>query len=352
MSPWNVIDGVSLHAIPLAREWEKMGHKIIVFAPKEKHVAIQKDESNVFRCYNNQRKFPYFPKWLFERPYLDEKPFLESNYEILMVENLGMMPAHLMQNIWPKIKEKAKTALIIHEGEAFLPPDFFPLAKKFDKVVCFDRRFLKVLENKISLKKIAIIPYPSFPTRLADKNEMRSELNLSKNKKIIFAFGLKMDQHFPTLDTLEKINKKIPLIFLLVTAEKGFLQTALGKKVQEKYPFIKIREEILSFGKLDKYLFAADALLLFKRNDKIAIPTTVNVCLGSGCPIFINEGGYSQTSGDEVFIYKNFDDLEKKMTAVFRGEKPNRKALDSFLNKTNATKVANTYIKLFKSLIS
>lgn len=349
MTPWNVIDGVSLHAIPLVREWEKMGHQITIFAPKEKHVFIDKDEAYVFRCYNNQRKFPYLPKWLYDKPFLDEKPFIESDYEVLVVENLGMMPGHLLLKIWRRIKKKAKTVLVIHEGEAFLPSDFFPLASQFDKIICFDKRFLKILRNKIPRSKIEIIPYPSFPKRSDDKHKARDELNLPRDKKIIFTFGLKINQHFPTLETLEKITKTIPLIFLLVAAEQGFSQSVIVKTAQEKYPFIKIREEILSFKNLDRYLFAADALLLFKRNDKIAIPTTVNICLGTGCPIFINEGGYSQISGKEVFIYKDFEVLEKKLTAVLKGQKPDRKAIDKFLNRTNSAKIAGEYIRLFEN---
>jgi hypothetical protein len=351
MSPWNILDGAAVHAELLGKEWTKLGHSLQVFAPKEEELFIQKnkDQQYVTRCYNVDRSYPY--KWIDKEASLDSRPLLENNYDVLVVENLWVLPIKPLMKIWPAISKKSKTILVIHEGWPFLTPEFFTLASKFDKITCFDKRYKKqILGKRVPSSKISIIPYPSILFEKENKNTARNKLNLPLDKKIVFTYGMEIRQHFPILPTLEKLSKQFPLEFIIASPGQNQELLDLEKKISKKYNFIKIIKGTLSDKEIYDYLHAADGLLLFKYNHKLAIPSTVNICLSSGCPIFISAGAYTEGVEKIIVKYSDFEELEKKLISLFKGKKPNQKNIDNFLQKTNITKIADEYIKLFKGI--
>ena len=121
-------------------------------------------------------------------------------------------------------------------------------------------------------------------------------------------------------------------------------------KAQDRYSFIEAREGGVTVGELYDYLHAADALLLYKQSPDIVVPSTVYLCLGSGCPIVISEGRYTESLGEEVFKYGDFDELKEKLSWVLKGGRPDRQKADEFLAQHSVQKVASQFIDLFKAL--
>jgi hypothetical protein len=344
MSPWNVACGVAVHAELVGKEWVKMGHELKLLAPIEKETqpVTAKDESYVTRCYTMDREFI---KGILKPLSLDPKPFLDSDYEFFVVQNLELMPMAELLKIWPQVKAKAKTILVIHEG--YLPPypEFYQF--DFDAIVCFDARYQEQLIRKFSLDRIHIIPYPCYPLKLGDKRQAREKLGLPQDKKIVFSYGIVIQQHFPTLLPLQELSREYPLVYLVLAAEG---RGEILDKAQDRYSFIQMREGGRTVDELYDYLHAVDALLLYKQSPDIVIPSTVYLCLGSGCPIVISEGRYTEELGDEVLKYKDFDDLKEVLAQVFEGKRPEQKAVDKFIAEKSAQKVAQEFIELFESL--
>lgn len=173
------------------------------------------------------------------------------------------------------------------------------------------------------------------------------ELGLPQDKKIVFSYGIVIHQHFPTLLPLEELSREYPLLYLVLAAEG---RSEILDKAQDRYSFIQIREEGRTVDELYTYLHAADALLLYKQSPNIVVPSTVYLCLGSGCPIVISEGRYTESLGEEVFIYRDFDELKDVLAQVFEGKKPDQKAVEKFVAAKSAKRVAQEFIELFESL--
>jgi len=137
------------------------------------------------------------------------------------------------------------------------------------------------------------------------------------------------------------------LVYLVLAAEG---RSEILDKAQDRYSFIQIREGGTTGDELYDYLHAADALLLYRQSPNIVVPSTVYLCLGSGCPILISEGRYTEGLGDEVLKYKDFDELKEVLAEVFEGKKPDEKAVEKFIAEKSAQRVAQRFIELFESL--
>ena len=179
MTPWNTSCGVAMHAETVGREWVRIGHELKVLAPVEKETqpVTGTDEPYVTRCYTMDREFI---KGILKPLTLDPKPFLESDYDVLIVQNLELMPMAELLKLWPRIKEKAATVLVIHEG--YLPPypEFY--AFEWDAVVCFDQRYVATFGRKFPKQKIHVIPYPCQPWRPGQKEAARIALGLRQDR--------------------------------------------------------------------------------------------------------------------------------------------------------------------------
>lgn len=344
MSPWNVACGVSVHAELIGREWVKNGHKLTVFAPIEKETQPRTgdDEPFVRRCYTMDREFV---KGVLKTLWLDPQPFLETDYEVFVVQNLELMPMAQLLDLWPTIKSKAVTILVIHEG--YLPPypEFYHF--NWDAIVCFDDRYHKEFSKKFPAKKLHIIPYPCHPVKLGDKNIARQKLLLPLDKKIVFSYGIQIQQHFPVLSILEQLSQEYPVLYLVLAAEG---KTELLEKVQARYDFLEVRYEAKTIDELYTYLHASDVLLLYKQSPNIVVASTVYLCLGSGCPIVISEGRYTETLNGEVFKYSDFDELRAILERIFQGGQADKTAIQSFLQKHSASRIAQQFIELALSL--
>ncbi len=340
MTPWKVACGVALHAELIGHEWVRMGYKLKVFAPIEKvtQPVTGVDEPYVIRCYTMDRE-PV--KGLLAPLYLDPQPLLEAEYNLFIVQNLELMPMGDLLKIWPEIKKRAATVLVIHEG--YLPPypEFYSF--DWDAIVCFDERYAAEFAKKFPQSRIHIIPYPCHPWKPGKKERARLKLGLPLNKKIVLSYGISVHQHFVTLPVLEQLSHTHDLIYLVLPAEG---KSEIVEKAQARFDFIEVREAVPSIGELYTYLHAADALLLYKQSPNIVVCSTIFLCAGSGCPIVISEGRYTESLGEEVLRYSDFDELGKVLNGVFEGHGVNELALRKFLQRYDASLIARQFLEL------
>lgn len=343
MTPWNVACGVSIHAELIGREWVKAGHELKVFAPREEDkLPTARDEPFVSRCYSRGQDFHGGLKGL----WLDSEPLLKSDYQFFVAQNLELLPVPELARIFFQITTKAIRILVIHEGSKSCLASSEYQTLNWDAVVCFDERYRTEFSKVFSTESIRIIPYPAQPKLLGDKEESRKKLGLPLDGRIILTYGISMQQHLPVFFAIEQLNKAFPLKYLLLAHETP---AEILNQVKAEYDFVEVREGAHSIEELYSYLHASDVLLLHKQSAGLVVSSSVYLCLGSGCPIVIYEGRYTEDLGEEVFKYKDLDELQRVLIRIFEGERPSREAIDKFLTEKAASKVASSFIELFSS---
>jgi len=343
MTPWNVACGVSIHAELIGREWVKAGHELKVFAPKEEDkLPTARDEPFVRRCYSRGKDFQGGLKGL----WLDSEPLLKSDYEVFVAQNLELLPVRELAKIFPEIRSKAITILVIHEGNKSCLASSEYQAFNWDAVVCFDERYRTEFSQVFCTERIRLIPYPAHPKLLGDKEESRKKLGLPPKRKIILTYGISVQQHLPVLLAIERLNKALPLKYLLLAHETP---AQILNQVKANYDFVEVREGAHSIEQLYSYLHASDVILLHKQSAGLVVSSSVYLCLGSGCPIVIFKGSYTKDLGQEVFKYNDLYELRELLILVFDGESPSQGAIDKFLAEKAASKVASSFIQLFSS---
>jgi hypothetical protein len=154
MAAWNTTSGVAMHAEPIGKALRAMGHKVTVFSflKTDYHGEgiTAKDESYVYRCFGTRTNTNG----------LDSRPLFEHDYDILVVEDIGMLPVSKLANVLPILKKKAKLVHVVHEN--CLPRHSWFYNINWDKVVYFDHRqdFLKKIYSDA-----VHIPFPCFEKR-------------------------------------------------------------------------------------------------------------------------------------------------------------------------------------------
>ena len=119
MGGWNIGSGASIHSELLGRELAKNNDLIVMSFYKHSFHGFNftdKDEDFVIRC---------FTKYGDKNSKLNPTPFVKYNYDIFIVEDLAMLPIDLLAKIFPKIKKKAITINIIHDGRSTYKPGFY-----------------------------------------------------------------------------------------------------------------------------------------------------------------------------------------------------------------------------------
>jgi len=260
------------------------------------------------------------------------------------------MPIEKVFAIRSKIKEKAKTVLVVHEGRIPSNPSLFQFG--WDAVACFDERYKNFLVNVFPEEKIHIIPYPCHSIRQGDKSEARKELNFPLDKKILFTYGIGVHQYLHLLPTLERLNSRYSLIFLIATEHKDWFD--LFETLKRRYNFIELRRETPVVERLYTYLHASDAFIFHKDSSQdVVVSSTVYMCLGSGCPILTHATNFVETLNKEVIKYSDLDELSEKIGAIFEGNGENKESLEAareYVKKNSSYKIAEKFIQLFKTL--
>ncbi|MEW6481968.1 MAG: hypothetical protein AB1397_03035 [bacterium] len=342
MSRWNIPCGVSLHAELLGRALVELGHNLSVLAPVEdEDYLYHKDEPYVLRCFRLPKKKGGF--------FFDSKPFLKEACDIFVVQNLEILPMEDLLEIYPMIRKRAKTVLVIHEGKPPKDQTFYKFA--WDAIVCFDKRYKRFLSKIYPKDRIHIIPYPCYPLMLGDKKEARLKLNLPLDKKIIFNYGMGVYRHLHLLPTIERVNKVYPLILLTLTHIKEWYD--LFEAVKNRYKFIELRRGKLPVDLLYKYLHACDCLLIHKDSaEAVVVPSTAFLCLGAGRPILAYNTNFFETFDKEVLKYSSLSDGLEDVFEERENVELVLKTSQGYVRKNSSIEIAKKFIKLFKSLLS
>ncbi|MFH1552664.1 MAG: glycosyltransferase [Candidatus Omnitrophota bacterium] len=340
MAAWNTNSGVAMHAEPIGKAFREMGHKITVFTFHKNDYhgegITAKDESYVKRCFGTRTGTEA----------LDPRPFMETNFDILLVEDLGMLPADKLANIIPLIKRKAKVLHVVHENKICDHSWFYKI--DWDKVVYFDHRqdFLKKIYPDAEH-----IPFPCYKLRRGNKMAARKRLGLPLDRKIIYAFGLR-GYHSYYRDLPPKLKRKA--ILLHVVPKDYQMLEALSPtdwRMVRKCNGLATKE-------FDDYLFASDAAIFHKFQSRFhaVISSTVYQALGTGCPIFVPaQSDFFHDWKDEIVHYRDITALNKKLIDLLGSEKKRKRLMekaDKFVETHSPKRIARQYINLFERMMN
>lgn len=353
MGAWNTDAGASIHSELIGRSFVELGHELVVFT-FFKHSfhgteIVGKDESYVTRC------FTVFSE---SKPELHAVPFLVKDYEIFLVEDLGMLPQDLLGKIFHRIRHKAKTVNVIHDGNLREDPTFYQF--KWDAIVCFDKRYYDFLKLAYPQELIYTIPYPCLPWKPNDKAFARQKLGLPQNKKIILLFGPSSYYGAVKYKVIKELARSYKILILVLTKNEESLnvwkkiasQELLGK---QRTKYIEIRKIAPPISELYEYLYAADALFYNKsaRPGIVTVASTAFQCLGSGCPIIALKSTFVETLGDTVYKYKTDEELKGCFVSAFEKDSHYKKvhnAARRFVEENSRIKVAKKFLELFEKL--
>ncbi len=347
MGAWNTDSGASIHTELLGRSFVRMGHKVVVFTFFKDSFhgtnIVGKDEDYVIRCFSLGTE---------KKPVLKVTPFLREDYEVFVVEDLGMLPQDELAKIFHWIKRKAVTVTVIHDGNLKEDPSFYQF--DWDAIVCFDKRYYDFLKLVYPEELLHIIPYPFYPWNPGDREKSRKKLGLSPDKKIILLFGPTSKFGAEKINVLRKISEKYPVLILVVT--NNYYALEKWEPLKEKYPdLIEIREESPDIKRLYEYLYASDLLLYNKPTipGRVTVASTVYQCMGSGCPVVALKSSFVEMFGDAVYQYENDEELFSAIESIFKKDERFHKVyknMKKMVMENSAEKIAEEFIKLFKKL--
>ncbi|MBU1077978.1 MAG: hypothetical protein KKH98_11840 [Spirochaetes bacterium] len=340
MAAWNTSSGVAMHAEPLGKAFIEMGYDVTVFSYVKNDYhgegITAEDEPYVIRCFGTRKNTNYF----------DPRPFMEKDYDILLVEDLGMLPVDKLADMMSIIRKKAKIVHVVHENRPFEESWFCKI--DWDKVIYFDHRqeFLK-----IPYPDAVFIPFPCYKLRSGDKIAARKKLGLPLDKNIVCSFAHR--NYIPYLLSLPKSLRENTVLLQVIQDDYEMLE-----EFDPSGWMIVRREKVVTTQKFDEYLFASDAAIFhkFQTREHAVVSTTVYQALGTGCPIFVPKySDFFHTFTDEMVHYNDVVDLHKKLKDTLENEKK-RKALQSkaekFIQNRSAEKIAGQYIDIFKELLT
>ena len=288
MSLWNAANGPSIHAELVGREWVKMGHKLTVFSSIEHPDARptnQVDEEYVIRHFSVDKVVPITRSY-----YFDPTPLIETDYEIFVAENVERLPTFELYQLFPKIKSKSKTIMVVHEGGP--PKDPFYYLFDWDAIVCFDERYVDFIKSFFPENRIHIIEYPYHPYTPGDKSRARKELGLGVDEKIVFSYGFHPRTILKVISALDQLSKRYNLRYVIVINPASNYDELLN--IKEDYPFVDIRITALPLDMLYKYIHASDAVLFYRESSRYKAVLSSSICLtlGAGRPILFNESTF------------------------------------------------------------
>lgn len=335
MSPWNVPCAASLHAQLIGNAWLQKGHNITVFAPYGPPTTRKTDESWIVRNYS-----------LGKPPSLDSAPLLDMDYDVFVLQQIPPIPVKLLLPLASKVKRKAKTIVVIHQGR---PPSAELLKFPWDAVVCFDERYKKLLVRAFPEEKVRIIPYPCHSVKHGDKAEARKKLLLPLDRMILLIYGIAVHHHIHLLPTLGRVNKRSPLLFLIHTGVRDWFE--IYETAKSHYDFVEVRMGILGTNELYAYLHASDALIYHRDSSvDVVVPSTIFVCMGGGCPILASKSNFVEMLNREVLKYRDLPELEELLLHGRNRFQSTVVAATQYARRNSGDKIAAEFINLFEKL--
>lgn len=334
---WNATCGVSMHAELIGREFLKMGNELLVFAPTLgsagrwwHHIPVREDEDFVIRCYEEVSPWG-------DGGSIWEAEVLSEDYDVFIVESYASIPHRGIHRILPRIKKKAKTILVIHEGsrEQLRYPD----PDVFDAVVVFDERYVREV---YASSKVRVIPYPCHPVSPGK--------GLGGDRLRFFTFGRQPPGELADyLRALGELREKYDLVYNLVRAD-----SLLG--VRE--PWITQQVECLSTDRIYEYLRLSDLHLLPKGyTSNVVVSSTFCQTAGSLCPIVAPRTRHFEALPEKdgvgpVVLYRGLEDLKRKIEALIEDEEYRRRVVEmagEYVKRNSGEVVAREFLRLFES---
>lgn len=345
MSLWNAANGPSIHAELIGREFIRMGHEVVVFSAIEHPDARptnQVDEEFVIRHFSVDKVNPFTRAYFF-----DPNPLVDIEYDFFIAENVERLPTLELYQLYPLIKKKSKTIMVVHEGGPPKDPLYYMF--DWDAIICFDERYLSFIQKYFPREKIFIIPYPCHPYSPGDKKKARMELGLPLDQKILFSYGFRARDIMKIIPAIKELTKKYSIRYIIFVNPKSEYNELI--RISEKFRFIDLKIEALPKDLLYKYLHASDALLFYRESSHYNAVLSSSVCLtlGAGCPVLFNECNFVEKHGNEIIKYKDIDDLVSKLKMVFEGEFDISNVIN-FLSKRDSRVIAEEFISLFRKL--
>ena len=338
VSSWNTDSGVAIHAETVCKAWIEMGHEVTVFTFTKEDFHGEgftgEDEDYVIRCFGTRRTNA-----------LDPTPILKRQFDIFVVQDLGMLPVDNLAKIFPLIRKKAKTVHVVHENA--LPREAWFYQCEWDEVVYFSHRqnFLNsVYENA------KLIHFPCLPVRKKDKVEARKALDLPADKKIVYEFCQR--GYRPFLRELPDELKENAILLILIPPNYEFFEEGNPPRWM-----VVRREETLSHEKFDDYLFASDVTIFhkFQSRYRAVVSSTVFQAIGTGCPLLVpGQSDFFFPFREEVLRYADSEDLKSTLVDLFgNGQiyKMQKERAENFVRENSAEVIAGKFIDLFEALL-
>jgi len=347
MGGWNTDSGAGLHTELIGRAWVEQRHKLTVFTFYDYAFhgtrITGRDEDYVRRCFTVEGFTP---------PELDPIPFLTGEHEIFVVQDLGMLPKDPLGKIFHRIRKRAKTVNVIHDGKLSNNPSFYQF--EWDAIVCFDERYREFLIEAYDENKVYIIPYPCHPMVKGDKKAKRERLRLPGDKRIIFSFGPAAKFAVDLVDWIAELKEDYPIFILITTSNKETIER-FREFQKRKVLDIELREETPDIGQLYDYLHASDLLIFNKPSvSHVVVSSTGFQCMGSGCPIVARDSNYVEYYDKEIMKYKTKEEFKRCVCSVFEETeefKGMMRAAENYVVRNSASAIGKKYVELFNSLL-
>lgn len=346
LSRWNTACGVSLHAELVGREWLKNGHSLTVFAPNNIR-PVGTDEEYVFRCFSDEGDHM--------ETFFHSEPFLDADYEVLVVERVEWAPLEPLREIFTEIKKRAKVVYVVHERRLPTNPLFYEF--DWDAVVCFDHRYEEQWLRRFEKDKIHIIPYPAGHLCKGDKRKARRELGLPLHERMVFSYGWAPELHiFPILPALRGLSGHCSFVFL-VLADPQYIAEDIEPLRDQR--FIELRHELAPRERMYTYLLASDAYLIHKQNEEVrageaVVPSAILMCLGVPTPIVTSDTEFVWFLDREVMKYSSEDELCRLLTNAFEGDKivdETLEAAERYAIGHSPKQIAGEFVALFDRVL-
>lgn len=347
MSRWNAADGTSLLGELIGRELMKRGYHPFILAPSnDDKLTVESDEEEVKRCYSIYRF-----GWKEAEKELDPGPFLNLDYNIFVAQGFSFITcAEQFRQIYPRIREKAKTIYVVHERTLSSSPfaEF-----DWDILVCFDERYKEIVSEVFGEERCRIIPYPYYPVMKGNMKQAREKLNLPQDKRILLTFGWRIEDYLPLLPIIEEVKSEFPLKYLIVADPR--VATKIDEMADRE--FIELRYEVPSTERLYTYLHASDCLLLHRKDvgEEVVVSSVVHMCLGSLTPIVTTATRYVEMLKNEVIKYSTFHELKDKLIRVFEDSDLVKRTIEEAEKRVkddSPKRIVDEYVRLFDSLLA
>ncbi len=345
-SRWNATCGVSVHAELIGREFIKMGHELLVFAPYLESATkwwhykkIRSDEEFVIRCY-----YENDPDTLTEG-YIEEEKILGVNFDVLIVESDYPIPQISVEKLISKIKGKVPVILVIHEGSK--DKLRYRNLSIFDAIVVFDNRYITEVLRGFS-ENVHIIPYPCYPP-VIKKHRVFMEDVLR-----FFSFGRQpVDEYEGFINVLSQLEDEFKVNFEYLVVRSN------GPLPYRKSWLIQRRGRLLVEDIYKILLNDVDICLIPKKNTRnVVISSTFNLIAGALTPIIAPYTRHFEAIPEikgikPIILYNSLAELKSQIIKLVEDEQYRMKIIDAmkvYAEENSCRKIAEKFMQLIKSL--